>query len=169
MITVRLVADGSVSWERNRVGRSGWIDHAEALDTTEDRSIRSLRWTLIVDGLSRFCNRNPACSDLGKRNVKNLTVTAHSGPGKTKRTLRCRTGKARFSELKGTPYLDARLPSAKVDSVLEHIAEGCGLRQTGRLVCVARATVARSSQLAGNDAHDDKVGLSPPNDRDSVR
>jgi hypothetical protein len=47
--------------------------------------------------------------------------------------LRCRTCKARFSERKGTRLFDARLPPEKVDSVLEHVAEGCGVRQTGRL------------------------------------
>ena len=52
--------------------------------------------------------------------------------------LRCRTCKARFSERKGTPLFDSRLPPEKVDSVLEHVAEGCGVRQTGRLCRVNR-------------------------------
>ena len=52
--------------------------------------------------------------------------------------LHCRTCKARCSERKGTPLFDARLPSDKVESVLDHIA--------------------------GSDArglHDDLVALSP--------
>ena len=79
--------------------------------------------------------------------------------------LRCRTCKARFSERKGTPLFDARLPPEKVESVLEHVAEGCGVRQTGRLCRVNRNTVGRYSRLAGEHArqlHDELVRLSPP-------
>jgi LacI family transcriptional regulator len=86
--------------------------------------------------------------------------------------LRCRTCKARFSERKGTPLFDARLPPEKVESVLEHVAEGCGVRPTGRLCRVAPNTVARYSRIAGEharDAHDELVGLSPPDDRGPVR
>ena len=125
-----------------------------------------------MDGLSRFCCLNFDCPDQGKRGADNLTVTARYGPAKAKRMLRCRTCKSRFSERKGTPLFDARLPAAKVESVLEHIAEGCGVRQTGRLCRVDRATVARYSQLAGAHArgvHDDLVALSPPDDPAAVR
>ena len=78
--------------------------------------------------------------------------------------LRCRTCKTRFSERKGTPLFDSRLPPEKVESVLEHVAEGCGVRQTGRLCRVAPNTVARYSRIAGEharDAHDELVALSP--------
>ena len=125
-----------------------------------------------MDDLSRFCCLNSGCPDHGKRDAKNLTVTARYGPQKAKRMLRCRTCKARFSERKGTPLFDARLPSAKVESVLEHVAEGCGVRQTGRLCRVDRGTVARYSRLAGDHAqglHDDLVALSPPDHRGPVR
>ena len=53
---------------------------------------------------------------------------------------------------------------AKIESVLEHIQEGCGVRQTGRLCHVDRATVSRSSLRVGTHAHgvhDDRVDLSP--------
>ena len=49
----------------------------------------------------------------------NLTVSHRYGPGKCRRMLPCRTCKARFSERKGTPLFDARLPPEKVESVLE--------------------------------------------------
>jgi hypothetical protein len=67
---------------------------------------------------------------------------------------------------------DARLPSGKVESVLEHVAEGCGVRQTGRLCRVAPNTVARYSRIAGEharDAHHELVAVSPPHDRGPVR
>ena len=117
-----------------------------------------------MDELSRFCCLNCDCPDHGKRGDGNLTVTSRYGPEKSRRMLRCRTCKTRFSERKGTPLFDARLPPEKVESVLEHVAEGCGVRQTGRLCRVAPNTVARYSRLAGEharDAHDELVELSP--------
>jgi hypothetical protein len=78
--------------------------------------------------------------------------------------LRCGACKARFSERKGTPLFDSRLPPEKVASVLEHIAEGCGVRQTGRLCKVYRGTVGRLSRVAGDHARDfyaELVALSP--------
>jgi LacI family transcriptional regulator len=125
-----------------------------------------------MDDLSGFCCLNSDCPDHGTRGAGNLTVTSRYGPDKARRMLRCRTCKTRFSERKGTPLFDARLPPGKVESVLEHVAEGCGVRQTGRLCKVAPNTVARYSRLAGahaRDAHDELVAVSPPHDRGPVR
>ena len=125
-----------------------------------------------MDDLSRFCCLNSGCPDHGKRGAGNLTVPHRYGPGKSRRMLRCRTCKARFSERKGTPLFDARLPTERVESVLEHVAEGCGVRQTGRLCRVAPNTVARYSRIAGAHAaaaHDELVELSPPDGRGPVR
>ncbi len=125
-----------------------------------------------MDDLSRFCCLNNDCPDHGKRGEANLTVTSRYGPGKARRMLRCRTCQARFSERKGTPLFDSRLPPEKVESVLEHIAEECGVRQTGRLCEVNRGTVGRLSRVAGDharDLHDELVALSPPDPRGPVR
>lgn len=125
-----------------------------------------------MDDLSRFCCLNSDCPEYGKRGAGNLTVPHRYGPGKSRRMLRCRTCKARFSERKGTPLFDARLPTETVESVLEHVAEGCGVRQTGRLCRVNPNTVARYSRIAGEhakDAHDELVAISPPDDRGPVR
>ena len=79
--------------------------------------------------------------------------------------LRCRVCKARFSERKGTPYFDSRLPRRRrSQSVMDHIAEGCGVRQTGQLCMVDRGTVGRLSRIAGDharDLHDELVAFSP--------
>jgi len=125
-----------------------------------------------MDDLSRFCCLNSDCPDHGKRGAGNLTVPHRYGPGKARRRLRCRTGKARFSERKGTPFFDARLPQEKLESVLEHVAQGCGVRQTGRLCRVNPNTVARDSRIAGEhakDAHEELVALSPPDGPTPVR
>ncbi len=63
-------------------------------------------------------------------------------------------------------------PEEKATAVLEHIAEGCGVRQTERLVGVHRDTVTRYTHKAGEHAkaaHDELVALSPPDDRGPVR
>ena len=125
-----------------------------------------------MDDLSRFCCLNSGCPDHGKRNAGNLTVTSRYGPDKSRRMLRCRTCQARFSERKGTPLFGSHLDPETVGSILGHVAEGCGVRQTGRLCKVNRGTVGRLSKLAGEharDLHDELVGLSPPHARGPVR
>ena len=117
-----------------------------------------------MDDLSRFCCLNSGCPDHGKRNAGNLTVTSRYGPDKSRRMLRCRTCKARFSERKGTPLFGAQLPEDKVVAVLQHVAEGVGVRKTGRLVGVNKNTVVRYGLLAGAHAqqlHDELVAFSP--------
>jgi transposase-like protein len=112
---------------------------------------------------SVFCCQNPDCPDFGKRGQGNLTVCGHYGP-RQRRLLYCRSCKARFSERKGTPLFDTRLPQDKVLAVLHHLAEGCGVRQTARLVGVNKDTVVRYSLLAGEQAqqlHDELVAFSP--------
>ena len=125
-----------------------------------------------MDDLARFCCQNARCTDYGKRGAGNLAVRMRYGTDKRLRLLYCRTCHARFSERKGTPLFQARLPEAKVEAVLAHIAEGCGVRKTGRLVGVNRETVARYSGLAGVPAqalHDELVVVSPPDARGAVR
>lgn len=125
-----------------------------------------------MDDLSRFCCLNSRCTDHGKRGAGNLTETGRYGPDKSCRMLRCRTCKARFSERKGTPLFRSRLTAEKVATVLEHVAEGCGVRQTERLTGVHRDTVTRCIRKAGEHAkaaHDELAALSPPHHRGPVR
>jgi transposase-like protein len=116
-----------------------------------------------MDDLSNFCCQDKDCADYGKRGHGNLTVCGRYGP-QQRRLLYCKTCKARFSERKGTPLFDTRLPEDKVIAVLQHIAEGVGVRKTGRLVGVNKDTVVRYSLLAGHHAqqlHDELVAFSP--------
>ena len=124
-----------------------------------------------MDDLSRFCCLNADCVDHGKRGHGNLTVPMRYGPNKT-RLLRCSTCKTRFSERKGTPLFDARLPTDKVVSLLAHVAEGIGTRKTSRLVGVHRDTVTSYIRRAGKHAHDlheELVAFSPDDERSTVR
>jgi transposase-like protein len=124
-----------------------------------------------LDDLSAFCCQNPQCADYGQRGKGNLTVPMRYGPSQ-RRLLRCRTCKARFSERKGTPLFGAQLPDEKVVAVLSHIAEGVGVRKTGRLVGVNRNTVVRYCLRAGAHAqqlHDELLAFSPSDARGPVR
>jgi len=117
-----------------------------------------------MDDLSRFCCQNFRCPDAGKRGAGNLTVCGEYGKRQTFRLLYCRSCRARFSERKGTALFNSRLPEEKAMSVLEHIAEGCGIRKTGRLVRVSRGSVGRLAKLAGEQSgmlHDELVAFSP--------
>jgi transposase-like protein len=117
-----------------------------------------------LDDLSRFCCLNPDCPDHGRRAAGNLAVGMRYGTPQQHRLLSCRTCKARFSQRKGTPLFGARLPRDKLLSALAHIADGCGVRQTARLVGVSKDTVSRPCLRAGDHArrlHDELAGLSP--------
>ncbi len=125
-----------------------------------------------MDDLSRFCCLNSDCPEHGKRGAGNLTVSHRYGPDKARRLLRCRVCKARFSERKGTPLFGSHLPPEKAVSILQHIAEGNGVRKTGRLVGVNRETVARYGRKAGGHAaalHDELVAVSPSDPCSPVR
>lgn len=125
-----------------------------------------------MEDLAQFCCQNAACDDHGKRGAGNLSVCDRYGPNKERRMLYCSTCGGRFSERKGTPLFGARLPEKDIVSVLAHIAEGCGVRKTSRLVGVHTNTVIRYSALAGQHAkelHDELVAFSPSDTRGPVR
>jgi LacI family transcriptional regulator len=125
-----------------------------------------------MDDLARFCCLNPHCQDHGRRGGDNLRVHSRYGAPKRYRILECRTGGQRASERKGTPLFRCHLPEEKAISLLEHLDEGCGVRQTGRLVKVHRDTVMRYGRLAGqhaHDAHEELVAFSPGDPRGPAR
>ena len=117
-----------------------------------------------MDDLSRFCCQNPDCPLYGRRGQGNLTVCARYGVAEQRRLLYCRSCKYRFSERKSTPLFGSRLPRDKLLTVLEHLADGCGVRQTARLTGVDKDTVGRLARAAGRHArqlHDELVAFSP--------
>jgi transposase-like protein len=125
-----------------------------------------------MDDLARFCCQNPECSLFGRRDAGNLSVCARYGKYRHIRLLYCKACKSRSSERKGTPLFHTHLPEPKARSVLQHLAEGCGVRQTGRLVDVHPNSVVRLAKLAGRharDAHEELVAFSPSHPRSPVR
>ena len=98
------------------------------------------------------------------RGGENLPVCRRYGKDGSIRFLRCRSCGGRFSWRKSTPLFRSHLAKAKAVALLEHVAEGCGVRQTKRLVGVHRDTVTRYTRKAGGhavEAHDESVALSP--------
>jgi transposase-like protein len=124
-----------------------------------------------MDDLSRFCCQNPACADYGLRGRGNLRVGFRYGKHR-RLMLVCRTCQGRFSERKGTALFATRLPHDKALAVVQHLQEGCGVRQTARLTGVDKDTVGRYARQAGGHAqqvHDEVVAFSPGDPRGPVR
>jgi hypothetical protein len=124
-----------------------------------------------TDELAQFYCQNPDCDLHCRRGEGNLLVIDHFG-NSSHPLLYCRVCKDRYSEFKGTPFFNSKLPHDKVLAVLEHLAEGCGLRETARLVGVNKDTVTRLALLAGphaKDTNDELVAFSRRVARDPVR
>ena len=115
---------------------------------------------------------NPNCPLHGRRDAGNLSVRDRYGKQRHIRLLHCKACDARFSERKGTALFHSCLPPEKAVSVLQHLVEGNGVRQTERLVGVHRDTVMRLARKAGQHArgaHDVLVAFSPPDPRGPAR
>jgi IS1 family transposase len=65
------------------------------------------------------------------------------------RYLRCRGCQQEFSERKNTALWNSKIAEAKAVSVAEHLADGCGIKSTARLVKVDPSTVRRLNQKVG--------------------
>ena len=101
--------------------------------------------------VSDLCCVNSQCPDYGKRGAGNLVCRKLFGKERW-RFVRCRTCRQEFSERRGTALFGVHLPTAKALSVLEHVADGCGVRQTSRLTGASTNTVMRLTQKAGAHA-----------------
>lgn len=125
-----------------------------------------------MHNLEDLCCMNSACKMYGLRNAKNLRW--HGWSGKKENNIRivfCKTCKTFHSERKGTALFQSRLPEEKAIQVLEHVAEGNGVRATSRLTGVHRNTISRLTRVAGEHAaalHEERVALSPPDGRSRV-
>jgi len=125
----------------------------------------------VMEDLSRHCCQNPRCIAHGSRGAGNLSACGYTNPAKTIRMLYCCLCKRRFSERKGTVFYCSHLPRRKVIDILRHVQEGCGMRQTARLVHTKEDTVIRYVRKAGQHAqalHAELAAFSPSDPRTSV-
>jgi LacI family transcriptional regulator len=124
-----------------------------------------------MDDLKNFFCPNKKCPKYGMRGAENIRVRTTYGEKNT-RLLYCTHCKKTFSERRGTVFFNSRLPDETIVSIMEHVAEGNGMRKTGRLTKVHHQTVIRHTRLAGQHAeqlHDELVAFSPKDERGPVR
>jgi transposase-like protein len=124
-----------------------------------------------MDDLTTFFCWNKNCLKYGIRGDGNIRIRSRYGDDNT-RLLWCLVCKKTFTENRGTVFFDSRLPKEQVVSILEHVAEGNGMRKTGRLTKTGHMTVSRYTKLAGEHAeklHDELVEFSPLHRGSSVR
>jgi IS1 family transposase/transposase-like protein len=102
---------------------------------------------------------NADCDLYGQKKGNKLTVRKVYGQDKI-RYLRCRSCQQEFSERKNTALWNSKIPEEKAVSVSEHLADGCGIKSTARLVKVDPGTVRRLNQKTGKHGeqyHDQEV------------
>ena len=91
---------------------------------------------------------NVRCELYGQAGQHNLTVRKVYGTDQI-RYLRCRACGVEFSERKHTALWNTKVCEAKAVAVGKHLAEGCSLKGTARLVRVDPSTVRRLNQRLG--------------------
>jgi IS1 family transposase/transposase-like protein len=91
---------------------------------------------------------NPNCDLYGQKGGDNLIIRKVYGRDNI-RYLRCRRCQQEFSERKNTALWNSKIPEEKAVSVAEHLADGCGIKSTARLVKVDPSTVRRLNQKVG--------------------
>lgn len=99
------------------------------------------------------------CELRGQPGQGNLTIRKVYGRDQI-RYLRCRACGAEFSERKNTALWNTKVPEQRAVAVAEHLAEGCSLKGTARLVRVDTSTVRRLNQRIGEHGeafHDERV------------
>jgi LacI family transcriptional regulator len=113
-----------------------------------------------MNDLQKFCCLNEQCKDFKKRGSGNISIRLWYGKKKERRLLICSTCKTTFSERKGTPLFNSKIPEEKAKSIIEHLNEGIGIRKTARLTKTPTGTVqrlARMSGIHGKAIHNEKV------------
>jgi IS1 family transposase/transposase-like protein len=102
---------------------------------------------------------DPTCELYGQAGQENLTVRKVYGEDQI-RYLRCRKCGCEFSERKGTALWNSKIDEDRAIAVAEHLAEGCSLKGTARLVKVDASTVRRLNRKLGEHGealHDARV------------
>jgi IS1 family transposase/transposase-like protein len=91
---------------------------------------------------------NRDCDLYGQKGGRNLIIRKVYGRDNI-RYLRCRCCQREFSERKNTALWNSKIPEDKAVSVAEHLADGCGIKRTARLVKVDPSTVRRLNGKVG--------------------
>jgi hypothetical protein len=95
---------------------------------------------------------NPDCKAYGQRGCGNLRLHGWSGRGHRIRCLHCATCGTDFSERANTPLFGLRTSEDTLACIARHLADGTGVRATGRLCGVSLNTVLRFTKRFGHHA-----------------
>ena len=109
--------------------------------------------------LEQLCCVEADCPLAGQRGAGNLSVRKGKGGGRW-RILRCAACAVEFSERKGTPLWGTRMSMDKSEAIASHLKEGCGIRQTARLVGASKdgvTAVAKRLGLHAKRIHDQQA------------
>jgi len=107
---------------------------------------------------SLLCPNRECPSNRGER-CKGLSIRYWRAEN-TIRYLHCHDCGMEFSERQGTPLFNLRITEQKAFDILNHVAEGCGIRGTSRLCGVQEETVIRLQGRCGEHFkrwHDSRV------------
>ena len=102
---------------------------------------------------------NERCALYGQKDRDNLTIRKTYGKDEI-RYLRCQCCGEEFSERKQTALWNTKVSEEKAVAIADHLAEGCSLKATGRLVNVHPSVVRRLNRKVGLHAeafHDERV------------
>ncbi len=120
---------------------------------------------MSAEDYSHLACPNPDCKAYGQRGAGNLRLHGWSGRGQHIRCLRCATCGTDFSERANTPLFGLRTSEDTLAAIARHLADGTGVRATGRLCGVSLNTVLRFTKRFGHHAelfHDSQVrGVQP--------
>src|SRR6185295_7301781 len=108
-------------------------------------SSRAERQDTIMDWETLYCP-NRACSHYGRRFWRSLLVK--NGSTRGQKQARCQACGRSVALTYGTAYFDLDAEPALFDTVTRALAEGNGLRATGRIVQIDKDTVAAWLQRA---------------------
>ncbi len=109
--------------------------------------------------LEQLCCVQADCPLAGQRGAGNLSLRRGKGGGRW-RILRCAACEVEFSERKGTPLWGTRMSLEKAEAIASHLKEGCGIRQTARLVGASKdgvTAVAKRLGLHAKRIHDQRA------------
>jgi len=94
-----------------------------------------------------FCI-NSDCKDYGIKNLGNIRTRGKYGKAKDKQLLYCNTCGHRFSASHSTAFFGLRIPEKKIAQVLKNVANGIGIRESGRQLNISKDTANRVVLIA---------------------
>ena len=144
-----------LGWQQGDRGGEG----ARATEMPIQRRATVVETLYMQRPLEQLCCVDEHCPSRGLCAAGNLSVRTGKGSAHW-RILRCAVCKSEFSERKGTALWGTRMAPQKAVAIAQHLQDGCGIRQTARLVEASKDGVAGIAIRLGLHAkrfHDQRV------------